>query len=81
MKTDLMEDTNLGHSKSNLYCFQFSWLYGDEIYLPYSVGILWAYARTISKINNNMKHSGFRGSHTAERRPKNPKGNLENVRS
>jgi len=59
METDLMEDTNLGHSKSNLYCFQFSWLYGDEIYLPYSVGILWAYARTISKINNNIENKGF----------------------
>ena len=53
------ENTDVPNSKSNLYCFQFSYLYGDEIYLPYSIGILWAYARAIPKINNNIENKSF----------------------
>jgi radical SAM superfamily enzyme YgiQ (UPF0313 family) len=48
------------NSKSNLYMFQFSFLYGNEIYLPYSVGILWSYARTIPEIKNHVENKGFR---------------------
>lgn len=40
-------------SKSNLYMCQFSHLYGDNIYLPYSAGVVWAYARTIPEIEQN----------------------------
>lgn len=32
------------------YLFQFSDLYGDEIYLPYSVGMVWSYARTVPEV-------------------------------
>lgn len=46
-------------TKTNLYLFQFSFLYGDQIYLPYSVGVLWAYAHTIPKIDNNIENKGF----------------------
>ncbi len=46
--------------KSNLYLFQFSFLYGKEIYLPYSVGTLWSYARTIPEIEENIVKKGFR---------------------
>ncbi len=46
--------------KSNLYLFQFSFLYGKEIYLPYSVGTLWSYARTIPEIEKNIAKKGFR---------------------
>ena len=59
MEKSKFEDTSMPNSKSNLYCFQFSYLYGDEIYLPYSIGILWAYARTIPEINNNIQNKGF----------------------
>ena len=34
-------------------------MYGNEIYLPYSIGILWAYAQTIPKIKNNIENKGF----------------------
>ena len=37
-------------AKKNLYMCQFSHLYGDNIYLPYSAGCVWAYARTIPEI-------------------------------
>src|SRR3989338_484889 len=54
-----MEHYKLEATKANLYLFQFSYLYGDEIYLPYSVGILWAYARTFSEINNHIEARDF----------------------
>ena len=47
-------------NKSNLYLFQFSFLYGNEIYLPYSVGTLWSYSRTIPEIEKNITKKGFR---------------------
>ena len=45
--------------KTNLYLFQFSFLYGNEIYLPYSVGALWAYARTFPEINKHIEKKNF----------------------
>lgn len=42
-----------------LYLFQFSFRYGDEIYLPYSAGILWAYARTFPEIAEHFDNKGF----------------------
>ena len=59
MESSFLKDTNSQDSKLNLYCFQFSYLYGNEIYLPYSIGILWAYAQTIPKIKNNIENKGF----------------------
>ena len=50
---------NMKNSKTNLYLFQFSFLYGNEIYLPYSVGALWAYARTFPEINKNIEKKNF----------------------
>ena len=47
------------NSKTNLYLFQFSFLYGNEIYLPYSVGALWAYARTFPEINKHIEKKNF----------------------
>ena len=47
------------NDKSNLYMFQFSFKYGDEIYLPYSVGMLWAYAETIPEVKKNIENKGF----------------------
>ena len=46
-------------SNTNLYLFQFSFIYGGQIYLPYSVGMLWAYARTMTKIDQNIENKGF----------------------
>lgn len=45
--------------RSPLYLFQFSFRYGDEIYLPYSAGILWAYARTFPEIAESFENRGF----------------------
>jgi len=50
---------NMINSKTNLYLFQFSFLYGNEIYLPYSVGALWAYARTFPEINKHIVKKNF----------------------
>ena len=50
---------NMKNSKTNLYLFQFSFLYGNEIYLPYSVGALWAYARTFPEINKHIEKKNF----------------------
>jgi hypothetical protein len=55
--------------------FQFSFLYGDEIYLPYSAGMLWSYARTIQDIKNNIENKGFR---ILREEPEAIVGNLEN---
>ncbi len=55
----IVENKSLG-KKSNLYLFQFSFLYGNEIYLPYSVGTLWSYAKTIPEIEKNIIKKGFR---------------------
>ena len=35
-------------------------MYGNEIYLPYSVGTLWSYSRTIPEIEKNITKKGFR---------------------
>jgi radical SAM superfamily enzyme YgiQ (UPF0313 family) len=43
----------------HLYMFQFSFRYGDEIYLPYSAGILWAYASIFPEIAQNFENKGF----------------------
>jgi radical SAM superfamily enzyme YgiQ (UPF0313 family) len=45
--------------KIKLYLFQFSDLYGDEIYLPYSVGMIWSYARTLPEVANAYSDPGF----------------------
>ena len=50
---------NMKNSKTNLYLFQFSFLYGNEIYLPYSVGALWAYAHTFPEINKHIVKKNF----------------------
>lgn len=47
------------HARSALYLFQFSFRYGDEIYLPYSAGILWAYAQTFPEIAQRFDNKQF----------------------
>ncbi len=51
--------TEVNNSKTSMYLFQFSYTYGKQIYLPYSVGMIWAYAKTIPEINNNIENKGF----------------------
>jgi putative methyltransferase len=72
---EIQKQDNTHNSKSNLYMFQFSFLYGNEIYLPYSAGILWSYARTIQDIKNNIENKGFR---ILREEPETIVGNLEN---
>jgi len=45
--------------KKNLYFFQFTFRYGEEISIPYSCGILWAYAKTFKDIEKNYENKGF----------------------
>ena len=47
------------NKKTNMYLCQFSDMFGDEIYLPYSVGMVWSYARTFPEINDNIENAGF----------------------
>ena len=49
----------MGQCNSRLYMFQFSFRYGNEIYLPYSVMALWAYARTVPEVAENFENKGF----------------------
>jgi putative methyltransferase len=46
--------------QENLYFFQFGSLYDGEAYLPYSTGLLWAYAKTDPIIANRYQNRGFR---------------------
>src|SRR2546430_15406249 len=45
--------------KTRAYFFQFGFRYGNEVYLPYSVGALWAYARTLPEIDERYENAGF----------------------
>ena len=47
------------NKKINLYLFQFNFSYGNDVYLPYSIGTLWAYAKTIEWIAKNYENKGF----------------------
>lgn len=49
----------MARDRLQLYMCQFSYRYGDEIYLPYSLGVLWAYARQFPDIADNYEHKGF----------------------
>jgi len=43
----------------NLYFFQFNFIYGKEVFIPYSIGMLWAYAKTIKEVKDNYTNKGF----------------------
>lgn len=43
----------------NLYLCQFNFRYGDNVFIPYSVGVLWAYARTDPEIAAAYRNAGF----------------------
>lgn len=45
--------------KNNIYFFQFNFSYGNEVFIPYSVGILWAYAKSFREINDRYLNKGF----------------------
>lgn len=45
--------------KRNIYFCQFNFMYGRDVFIPYSVGMLWSYARTIPEIENNYHNAGF----------------------
>ena len=48
----------VGGRKLGIYFFQFNFKYEKEVFLPYSVSILWAYARTFKEINDNYENKG-----------------------
>ena len=45
--------------KNNVYLCQFSHLYGDNIYLPYSAGTVWAYSRSLPDIADRYELKDF----------------------
>jgi 2-(S-pantetheinyl)-carbapenam-3-carboxylate methyltransferase len=45
--------------KTRIAFFQFGFRYGNEVYLPYSVGLLWAYARTLPDVAERYENGGF----------------------
>lgn len=45
--------------KRRLYLCQTNNKFGDSVYLPYSVGALWAYARTIPEVAEKVELCGF----------------------
>lgn len=49
----------MAKSKKNLYFFQFVFKYGEEVLLPYSIGMLWAYVKTLKEIEENYENKGF----------------------
>jgi radical SAM superfamily enzyme YgiQ (UPF0313 family) len=49
----------MGDSRKNIYLCQFSHQYGNAIYLPYSVGKLWAYAQNAPDILDCYENKGF----------------------
>jgi radical SAM superfamily enzyme YgiQ (UPF0313 family) len=46
-------------NRAHVYLFQFSDKFGDEIYLPYAVGLLWAYAKSVPAVAENFVNKGF----------------------
>jgi len=45
--------------KNNLYFFQFTFRHDKEIFIPYSSGILWSYAKSFKRIDENYENKGF----------------------
>jgi len=45
--------------KHSIYFFQFGYKYGNELFLPYSVGILWSYSKQFKEITDNFENKGF----------------------
>lgn len=43
----------------NLYLCQFNFEYGNNVFLPYSVGVLWAYARSVPEIATEYRNAGY----------------------
>ena len=46
-------------SKIKVYFFQFNFSYGNEFTLPYSSGMLWAYANTYEEVRRNCENKGL----------------------
>lgn len=46
-------------NKPHIYLFQFNFKYGNEVFLPYSAGMLWAYAKTHKEIEDNYENKDF----------------------
>ncbi|HHT9158337.1 MAG TPA: B12-binding domain-containing radical SAM protein [Candidatus Brocadiaceae bacterium] len=46
-------------SKIKVYFFQFNFSYGNEFTLPYSSGMLWAYANTYEEVRRDYENKGF----------------------
>lgn len=45
--------------KRNIYLCQFNFMYGRDVFMPYSVGVLWSYALTIREIEESYRNPGF----------------------
>jgi putative methyltransferase len=43
----------------DIYLCQFNFLYGKDVFIPYSVGMLWAYALKDPEIRENYRNAGF----------------------
>jgi radical SAM superfamily enzyme YgiQ (UPF0313 family) len=43
----------------NVYLCQFNFRYGNNVFIPYSVGVLWAYARTAADLADSYRNAGF----------------------
>lgn len=46
-------------TKRNLYLCQFNFMYGNDVFMPYSVGVLWSYARSIPAIEGAFRNAGI----------------------
>jgi len=43
----------------NMYFFQFNFNYGNDIFIPYSIGIIWSYAKSFKEISSSYVNKGF----------------------
>ena len=46
-------------NKKNLYLFQFNYSYGNDIFIPYSIGILWSYVKQFKVITDHYDNKEF----------------------
>lgn len=59
IKIKLPTKTVIPTTKKKLYLVQVNNHYGKNIFLPYSVGLLWAYAKTFPEIENSYELGGL----------------------
>jgi len=47
------------NNKKNIYFFQFNFNYGNEVFIPYSIGLLWSYVKSFKEICENYTSKQF----------------------